>query len=66
MDYFWTGDKVRKKFRGLLIHTSNFCLLNIALFLLYIKFKFFPRRDGQFFPQRDGQTSVLIEAPPGA
>ena len=38
MDYFWAEDKVRKTFRGLLIHTNNFCFLNIALFLLYLQF----------------------------
>ena len=53
--------KVRKIFRGLLIHTNNFCFLNIALYLLYIQFIFFST-DGQM----DGQTRVLIEAPPGA
>ena len=56
MDYFWAGDKFRKIFRNLLIHTSNFCFLNIALFLLYLQFTFFPRMDGQ--------KRVLIEAPP--
>ena len=42
--------KVRKIFRGLLIHTNNFCFLNIALFLLYLQFIFFStdgRSDGR-------------------
>ena len=55
MVYFWAGDKVRKIFRGLLIHTNNFCFLNIALFLLYLQFKFFPRRDGWTDMGTDGQ-----------
>ena len=66
--------KVRKIFRGLLIHTNNFCFLNIALFLLYLQFTFFPQRDGQTDGLTDkgtdrlmdGQTRVLIEAHPGA
>ena len=58
LDYIWSGDKVRKIFRGLFIHTNNFCFLNNALFLLYLQFT--------FFPWMDGQTRVLIEAPPGA
>ena len=62
MDYFWAWDRVRKIFRGLLIHTNNFCFLNIALFLLYLQFIFFLRTD----KQTAGQTRVLIEAPPGA
>ena len=46
LDYFWAWDKVRMIFRGLLIHTNNFCFLNIALFLLYLQFIFFSR-DGR-------------------
>ena len=66
MDYFWAGDKVRKIFLGLLIHTNNFCFLNIALFLLYLQFIFLTDggTDVQTDRQTDGQTKVLIEAPP--
>ena len=46
LDYIWSGDKVRKIFRGLLIHTNNFCFLNIALFLLYLLFTFFSTDGG--------------------
>ena len=63
MDYFWAGDEVRRIFRGLLMHTNNFCFLNFALFLLYLQLTFFPGTD---IFSRDGQTRVLIEAPPGA
>ena len=64
MDYFLAGDKVRKIFWGLLIHTNNFCFLNIALFLLYLQFTFFPRRDGHIFHGwMDGQTRVLRSSP---
>ena len=41
MDYFWAGIRGKKIFRGLLIHTNNFCFLNIALFLLYLQFTIF-------------------------
>ena len=41
MDYFWAGDMVEKIFRGLLMHTNNFCFLNITLFLLYLLLTFF-------------------------
>ena len=56
MDYFWAEDKVRNIFRGLLIHTNNFCFLNIALFLLYLQFIFFLRAEGQTDGQTDGRT----------
>ena len=56
MDYFWAGIKVRQIFRGLLIHTNNFCFMNFALLMLYLQFT--------FFLWRDGQTRVHKEAPP--
>ena len=56
MDYFWAEDKVRKTFRGLLIHTNNFCFMNIALFLLYLQSSFFLRTDGQTGGRTDKGT----------